>query len=80
VTHSPQIASMADGHFHLFKETVGERTLTRAVELNAADKREELARMLDGASIDQVSLTHVDSLLERAKRFKEKSARGSDQN
>jgi DNA repair protein RecN (Recombination protein N) len=80
VTHSPQIASMADGHFHLFKEAFGERTLTKAVELTTADRREELARMLDGASIDQVSLTHVDSLLERAKRFKEKSARGSDQN
>ncbi len=80
VTHSPQIASMADGHFHLYKETVDERTLTRAVELTAAERREELARMLDGASIDQVSLTHVDSLLERAKRFKDKSALGSDQN
>lgn len=70
VTHSPQIAAMADCHFQLFKETVDDRTLTMAVRLSDDIRREELARMLDGASIDQVSLQHVDSLLERARRFK----------
>ena len=75
VTHSPQIASMADCHYRLYKETVGERTLTKAARLTAEEKREEIARMLDGASIDQVSLQHVDSLLERALRFKKESAR-----
>ncbi|MFO7952386.1 MAG: DNA repair protein RecN [Bacillota bacterium] len=73
VTHSPQIGAMADCHYSLYKETVGERTLTRAAKLTEEEKRrEELARMLDGASIDQVSLKHVDSVLERARRFKEK--------
>ena len=70
VTHSPQIASMADSHFRFYKETVGERTLTMAASLTEEGKREELARMLDGASIDQISLQHVDSLVERARRFK----------
>ncbi len=75
VTHSPQIASMADSHFRLYKETVHERTLTRASRLSETEKREELARMLDGASIDQVSLQHVDSLVDRAQRFKEELVR-----
>ncbi len=74
VTHSAQIASMADCHFCLYKETTGDRTLTRAVGLKESEIREELARMLDGASIDQVSLQHVDNLLERAQRFKEETA------
>ncbi len=74
VTHSAQIASMADCHFRLYKETEGDRTLTRAAYLKETEIREELARMLDGASIDQVSLKHVDNLLERAHRFKEKTA------
>lgn len=74
VTHSPQIAAMGDSHFHLYKETVGERTLTKAAKLSADNIREELARMLDGASIDQVSLQHVDSLMERAKRIKKEMA------
>ena len=75
VTHSPQIASMADNHIRLYKETVHERTLTRASRLSEEEKREELARMLDGASIDQVSLQHVDSLVDRAQRFKKESVR-----
>lgn len=74
VTHSPQIASMADCHIRLYKETVSERTLTRAAVLSAAERREELARMLDGASIDQVSLRHVDSLIKRARSYKIKTA------
>jgi DNA repair protein RecN (Recombination protein N) len=71
VTHSPQIASMADSHIRLYKEVSDERTMTRAILLTDPDRREELARMLDGASIDQVSLQHVDSMLERASRFKQ---------
>ncbi len=74
VTHSPQIAAMADSHYTLYKETVNERTLTRAALLESGQRREELARMLDGAGIDQISLQHVDSVLERARRFKEQSA------
>jgi DNA repair protein RecN (Recombination protein N) len=73
VTHSPQIAAMADRHFQLYKELAGERALTRAVQLEEKQRREELARMLDGASIDQVSLQHVDSLLDRARRFKQEA-------
>ena len=74
VTHSPQIASMADCHYRLYKDLESERTITRASLLNDKQAREEIARMLDGASIDQVSLQHVDNLLERARRFKEEAA------
>ncbi len=70
VTHSPQIASMADSHIRLFKEESGERTLTRANLLDNGERRQELARMLDGAGIDQVSLQHVDQMLKRAAEFK----------
>ncbi len=72
VTHSPQIAAMADYHFQLYKETTNDRTVTMAKLLKPEIRREELARMLDGACIDEVSLEHVDNLLNRAKHFKEK--------
>ncbi|HED24504.1 MAG TPA: DNA repair protein RecN [Firmicutes bacterium] len=74
VTHSPQIAAMADSHFCLFKKTVGKRTLTLAERVTDERRREELARMLDGAGIDQISLRHVDSLLARAESFKKSEA------
>ncbi len=72
VTHSPQIASMADSHIRLYKEVSGERTLTRSTLLTIEEKRLELARMLDGASIDQVSLQHVEKMIQRAAEFKKK--------
>lgn len=78
VTHSPQIAAMAGCHYQLYKELSGERTLTRTRKLDPAQRREELARMLDGASIDEVSLKHVDSLLERAERFKKEAGSGEE--
>lgn len=77
VTHSPQIAAMADNHYCLYKETSGGRTMTRGVKLNQEDKRRELARMMDGASIDTVSLQHVDSLLQRARLYKEQAGSNS---
>ncbi len=72
VTHSPQIAAMSDLHYRLYKETAGERTLTQAVSLGKDERREELARMLDGSNVDQVGLQHVDSLLKRALNYKNK--------
>jgi len=76
VTHSPQIASMADSHIRLYKEVRGERTLTRANLLADEERRQELARMLDGAGIDQVSLQHVDNMLTRAAIFKRTKLEG----
>jgi len=73
VTHSPQIAAMADNHVRLYKELAGERTLTRAEQLDPEERRTEIARMLDGAEIDRAGLQHVDSLLGRAERFKKEA-------
>lgn len=77
VTHSPQIAAMADHHIRLFKELAGERTQTRAEQLGDGERRLEIARMLDGAAIDRAGLEHVDSLLGRAKKFKKEARPGS---
>ncbi|HHX87305.1 MAG TPA: DNA repair protein RecN, partial [Firmicutes bacterium] len=63
VTHSAQIAALADCHYLLYKEIAGERTLTRASLLKTEERRMEIARMLDGAGIDRVSLQHVDQVL-----------------
>lgn len=69
VTHSPQIASMADNHFLLLKEITGGRTLARARKLPPGERREELARMLDG-NMGPVSMKHGETLLERAEMLK----------
>jgi DNA repair protein RecN (Recombination protein N) len=52
VTHAPQVAAKATRHFLIAKEMVGgERVVTRVSALAEGDRREELARMLAGASI-----------------------------
>ncbi|MBI2941332.1 MAG: DNA repair protein RecN [Chloroflexi bacterium] len=48
VTHLPQIACFGDAHFHILKQTDGERTTARVQSLDDARRIEELAVMLGG--------------------------------
>ncbi len=48
ITHLPQIASVADRHFRVDK-IPGDPTHTRITELDAAERKQELERMLGGA-------------------------------
>ena len=66
VTHQPQIASLADNHFIIEKETLGGRTLIKARELNAAEQIEELARMLAGEQITDAARENARSMLAAA--------------
>ncbi len=63
VTHQPQIASLADLHFIVEKETSGSRTLIRARELSAAEKIEEIARMLAGEQITDAARENARAML-----------------
>jgi DNA repair protein RecN (Recombination protein N) len=51
VTHQPQIASLADRHFVVSKQTSKGRTDIGVVELGKAERIEEIARMLAGERI-----------------------------
>ncbi len=57
VTHSPQVAAHADGHFRLYKTARGEgedaRVETCAEALDGAGRQEEIARMLAGKKITE---------------------------
>lgn len=48
ITHLPQIASVAERHFRVDK-IAGDPTHTRITELDAAERKQELERMLGGA-------------------------------
>lgn len=63
VTHQPQIASLADQHFIVEKETVKNRTLIRVKQLNESEKIEEIARMLTGAQITETARQHAREML-----------------
>ena len=59
VTHQPQVASLADRHFLVEKETVGKRTKVGVNELKDDEKTEEIARMLTGAQITETARQHA---------------------
>jgi DNA repair protein RecN (Recombination protein N) len=55
VTHAPQVAARAASHFLISKEAIGEagRVATRVAPRAAKPRREEIARMLAGATITE---------------------------
>lgn len=66
VTHVPQVASYGHHHFRVRKELLGTRTVTAVEPLGTADLRgNEIARMLAGETITELSRSHARELLAR---------------
>ena len=69
ITHSPQVAARGNSHWHIHKGAVDEgddTVVTRVVPLAAAERREEIARMLSGAEITAEARAAADSLIQRS--------------
>ena len=66
VTHSPQVAARAAHHYRIEKSHGDEGTRTSVRKLDAAERREEIARMLSGASITEEARAQAAKLLEAA--------------
>jgi DNA repair protein RecN (Recombination protein N) len=67
ITHLPQIASVADTHAHIHKDSAGNGVLVTLRKLSGKNRQEEIARMLSGR-ITQSSLKHARELIERGTR------------
>ena len=63
VTHLPQVASHGDVHLRVEKQVRSGRTITGVRRLDEADRVEELARMLGGAEVTDVTRRHARELL-----------------
>jgi DNA repair protein RecN (Recombination protein N) len=63
VTHSPQVAARGLHHWRVAKGSRGATTLTTVAALDATARREEIARMLSGASVTAAARAAADSLL-----------------
>ena len=67
VTHSPQVAALGVTHWRVVKAEGGDGTgiqaLTQVDQLSASGRREEIARMLSGASVTEEARAAADSLL-----------------
>ncbi len=63
VTHSPQVAARGGQHLRVEKSGSQKNTATSVSELAPDDRREEIARMLAGASITDEARAAADKLL-----------------
>ncbi|MEE4453183.1 DNA repair protein RecN [Novosphingobium resinovorum] len=66
VTHSPQVAARGDRHYMIAKSSQGTVTRTSVTPLSAAERKEEIARMLSGAQVTDEARAQADRLLVRA--------------
>jgi DNA repair protein RecN (Recombination protein N) len=63
VTHAPQVAARGDNHWRVSKTSRAGQTSTKVEQLTAAQRREEIARMLAGEKITDEARAAADSLL-----------------
>ena len=66
VTHSPQVAARGAAHLLIAKRNDGVVTRTGVRQLTEAERREEIARMLSGATITDEARAQADRLIETA--------------
>jgi DNA repair protein RecN (Recombination protein N) len=66
VTHSPQVAARAAHHYRIEKSHGDGVTRTTVRKLDESERREEIARMLSGASITEEARAQAAKLLEAA--------------
>jgi len=66
VTHSPQVAAIADRHWLIRKTTTRTSASTDVLSLDAKGRREEIARMLSGAEVTAEARAAADRLLATA--------------
>jgi DNA repair protein RecN (Recombination protein N) len=66
VTHSPQVAARGRQHLLIAKAHDGVVTRTGVVALDEAARREEIARMLSGATVTDEARAQAERLLEAA--------------
>ncbi|MGN0531879.1 MAG: DNA repair protein RecN, partial [Eubacterium sp.] len=63
VTHSAQIASVADTHFLIKKQFLNDRTYTSVKPLDYEERKYELARIMGGINITDTMLRSAEELL-----------------
>jgi DNA repair protein RecN (Recombination protein N) len=63
ITHLPQIAAKADNHFWVYKETLGNNTLSNIKLLSHPERVDEIAQMISGEQISEAAIATAQNLL-----------------
>jgi DNA repair protein RecN (Recombination protein N) len=71
ISHLPQVAAMADSHLFIHKEINNDRTKTSVKELTNEEQVKEIARMISGVEITELTKQHSKELLNLATKLKQ---------
>ncbi|MDR0982346.1 MAG: DNA repair protein RecN [Culturomica sp.] len=63
ITHLPQIASLGDTHFKVYKEDIGDQTISIIKKLTHAERVDEIAAMISGDKISKSAIETAENLL-----------------
>ncbi|MFH1380239.1 MAG: DNA repair protein RecN [bacterium] len=66
ITHLPQIASCAKNHLRVSKEVNRNRTKTMVEILTGETRKKEIASMLGGKALSEISLKHAEEILKKS--------------
>ena len=81
VTHLPQIAAIADNHLLISKNEDKGETVTEVREIKDNERVKEIARIIGGVSVTELTLKNAEETLRLAQNFKEeKKKHGSKRN
>jgi len=72
ITHLPQVAAMADHEYQIQKQVKGKRTTTSVAPLKQSQRVNELARMLAGTEITELTIEHASEMLKQAAQARAK--------
>ena len=63
ITHLPQIAAKGKHHYKVYKEDLGDVTLTKVSELTADERIIEIAKMLSGEKMTEAAIENARNLI-----------------
>ncbi len=69
VTHLSQMAVMADNHLLIEKKIEGERTVTHIRPLDFEDRKQEIARIIGGDTVTELTLQNAEELIREAQQL-----------
>ncbi|EKI4482760.1 DNA repair protein RecN [Staphylococcus pseudintermedius] len=70
ISHIPQVASMSDHHLYISKHEKDDRTTTTVRELTGDARIDEIARMISGATVTELTRENAKEMIEQNQKHK----------
>lgn len=70
ISHLPQVASMSDHHLYISKHQKDDRTTTTVRELTGDARIDEIARMISGATVTELTRQNAKEMIEQNQKHK----------